>query len=445
MSPAEDARQRLAAGKLTLQEARAIIEEHLRVGLAKGSDEEKRRIAGLVKTWRHQSSLGARGNAVDRNSLDDQTIRSSTWLDWLWTPDSGSSSGSSSRRRSTSASGKQQGDPSDGSGRGSSGRNSQGSEGSSSDADASDDSRLSDRLSGARLSERASDLDPRVGIALVRYSDAIMAFNDAQATMSQGIAGDKKARIAMEERLSRAVALETAATTAAVADVLEAVVARVLNAGTGTENGAEGGETTTEELATTISQGEDISTSPLPESSNASPASSSKNSENDVPSTPPSTPAKGADDTSWYPGKHLGRLLRHFNGEPCEENSLVISTVNSPPNRSDTSSGIVDSGGSSSSGNRSGSSGSGNGSNEVGSTEESNVADLEASFAAWNEVAASRATAWAIQVKQLKEEVDRSFEALESLSSELHSSSSSSSCNGDAIAAPLNEGECPEA
>ena len=216
MSPAEDARQRLAAGKLTLQEARAIIEEHLRVGLAKGSDEEKRRIAGLVKTWRHQSSLGARGNAVDRNSLDDQTIRSSTWLDWLWTPDSGSSSGSSSRRRSTSASGKQQGDPSDGSGRGSSGRNSQGSEGSSSDADASDDSRLSDRLSGARLSERASDLDPRVGIALVRYSDAIMAFNDAQATMSQGIAGDKKARIAMEERLSRAVALETAATTAAV-------------------------------------------------------------------------------------------------------------------------------------------------------------------------------------------------------------------------------------
>jgi hypothetical protein len=72
---------------------------------------------------------------------------------------------------------------------------------------------------------------------------------------------------------------------------------------------------------------------------------------------------------------------------------------------------------------------------------------LEASFAAWNEVAASRATAWAIQVKQLKEEVDRSFEALESLSSELHSSSSSSSSsqNGDAIAAPLNEGECPEA
>ena len=417
MSPAEDARQRLAAGKLTLQEARAIIEEHLRIGLAKGSDEEKRRIAGLVNAWRHQSS--SRSHAKHSTS-EDESIRSSTWLEWLWAPDDSGSGDSGRRWRSTSASGKLQAVPSDHSGRGSLGRSSNGSGGNSSDAD---DSRLSDRLSGTRLSERASDLDPRVGIALVRYSDAIMAFNDAQATMSQGVARDRKAQQAREERLARTVALESAATSAAVAEVLEAIVAGVLTAGREVRRGAEDGEeAAVADLAATSNPREENLLAPsLSKARNETPTSPSKDSD-EVPSTPPSTPAKGADDTKWYPGKHLGRLFRHLNGESTPENCAGKGTDASTSSSDNKSGGIVDSDRCSES-SRGSNSNNDDSRNEVANADESTVAELRASLVTFNEAAALRATAWAQQVKELKEEVDRSFEALEALSSELHSSS----------------------
>jgi hypothetical protein len=52
---------------------------------------------------------------------------------------------------------------------------------------------------------------------------------------------------------------------------------------------------------------------------------------------------------------------------------------------------------------------------------------VAAALAAWEVAAASRAAAWARHVQQLKGEVDRSFEALEALSAELHRSGGASS------------------
>ena len=54
LSPADDARQQLAAGDISLQEARTIIEGHLSKVATDGSAAEKQRLQDLVQKWRQE-------------------------------------------------------------------------------------------------------------------------------------------------------------------------------------------------------------------------------------------------------------------------------------------------------------------------------------------------------------------------------------------------------
>jgi DNA-binding FadR family transcriptional regulator len=56
-TPADEARQKLASGVITLQEARSIIDNHLAAVAAHGTDEDKVHLTQIVNQWRREVCL----------------------------------------------------------------------------------------------------------------------------------------------------------------------------------------------------------------------------------------------------------------------------------------------------------------------------------------------------------------------------------------------------
>jgi len=56
-TPADEARQKLASGVITLQEARSIIDNHLAAVAAHGTDEDKVHLTHIVNQWRREVCL----------------------------------------------------------------------------------------------------------------------------------------------------------------------------------------------------------------------------------------------------------------------------------------------------------------------------------------------------------------------------------------------------
>eukprot|EP00615_Pteridomonas_danica_P016947 CAMPEP_0114380650 /NCGR_PEP_ID=MMETSP0102-20121206/2991_1 /TAXON_ID=38822 ORGANISM="Pteridomonas danica, Strain PT" /NCGR_SAMPLE_ID=MMETSP0102 /ASSEMBLY_ACC=CAM_ASM_000212 /LENGTH=431 /DNA_ID=CAMNT_0001536003 /DNA_START=163 /DNA_END=1455 /DNA_ORIENTATION=+ len=150
VTPADEARQKLASGMITLQEARSIIDNHLT-----GSNEDATHMTHVLDQWRQESSNP-----------------STSWHSWIYKNTSEESSM-----------------PTDGD-----------------DPDIipreSSLSMFSIRSQSAESVELSqSPLDPRVEVCIVVYSDAICAYNDMQAEADKSKKEDQIRKQEIENKL----------------------------------------------------------------------------------------------------------------------------------------------------------------------------------------------------------------------------------------------------